>query len=220
MSVPRDFMPAVQLVINPRDMPMSVTTAAMPTAIPKRVRPVRMGRRNKPRVTTLKKVMSGIRQELRRIAVENNPAVFHLNGTRRSPGHRHVVRDQDERHAPLAMKIAQQIENVDGVFAIEISGRFIRKKDGRRIRETSRDSDALTFAARKLGRKMIESLLEADGLQQVASASRAGRTGLIILKHRHHDILDRREGRKEMEGLKDETDFVGAVGRVVFEIRE
>src|SRR2546421_1525122 len=129
ISVPRDFMPAVQLVIKPRDMPISVTTAAMPTAMPKRVRPVRMGRRHKPRVTTLRKVMSGIRGELRGVAVENNSAVFHLDGTRRSPRHGHVVSDQNESHLPLAVKIGQEIENEDCVFGIEISRRFVREKN-------------------------------------------------------------------------------------------
>src|SRR5436190_2899106 len=149
MSVPRDFMPAVQLVIKPRDIPISVTTAAMPTAIPKRVRPVRMGRRHKPRVTTWRKVMSGIGGELRWVAVENNLTVFHLNGSRRSPRHRHIVRDQDKRHAPFAVKIAQEIENVDRVFAIEVSGRFVCEKNRRRVRETPGDGNALAFAAGK-----------------------------------------------------------------------
>src|SRR5256885_1009316 len=169
-------MPAVQLVIKPRDMPMRVTTAAMPTAMPKRVRPVRMGRRHKPRVTTLRKVMSGIGGEFRGVAVENNSAIFHLDGARRSPRHGHVVSDQDKSHLPLAVKIGQQIENEDCVFGIEISGRFVREKDGRRVRETPGDGDALAFAAGKFGRKMIYSRLEADGLQQFASASGAGRT--------------------------------------------
>ena len=54
-SVPRAFIPVSQLLLNPREIPTNATTAAMPTEIPKMVRPVRTGRRINPRVTTVKK---------------------------------------------------------------------------------------------------------------------------------------------------------------------
>jgi len=57
MSVPRDFMPLCQLVSKPREIPTSATTAAMPMAMPTIVSPVRTGRRKRPRVTTVKKVI-------------------------------------------------------------------------------------------------------------------------------------------------------------------
>ena len=66
----------------------------------------------------------------------------------------------------------------------------------------------------------MHSFFEADGFQQFASASCAVRTRLIVLKHRHEDVLDRGEGGKEMKGLEDETDFVGAIGRIVSQISE
>ena len=57
-SVPRAFIPVSQLLLNPREIPTSATTAAMPTEMPKMVSPVRTGRRISPRVTTVKKVIS------------------------------------------------------------------------------------------------------------------------------------------------------------------
>ncbi len=57
-SVPRAFIPVSQLLLNPREIPTSATTAAMPTEMPKIVSPVRTGRRISPRVTTVKKVIS------------------------------------------------------------------------------------------------------------------------------------------------------------------
>src|SRR3954470_550454 len=152
MSVPRDFMPAVQLVMKPRDIPIRVTTAAMPTAIPNRVSPVRTGRRCKPRLTTLKKVMSGICGHVRRIAVENNSAIFHLDGARGSPRHAHVVSDQDESHPSFPVKIAEQMEDHHRVFAIEVSRRFVRQENRRRVSQAPGDGDALAFPAGKFRR--------------------------------------------------------------------
>jgi hypothetical protein len=57
MSVPRDFIPAVQLVSNPLDIPTNATTAAMPIEIPSKVSPVRTGRRHKPRETSERNVI-------------------------------------------------------------------------------------------------------------------------------------------------------------------
>ena len=48
------------------------------------------------------------------------------------------------------------------VFAIEITGRFVRQKQRRPISETARDGDALTLAAGKFGGEMIEPMLEAN----------------------------------------------------------
>ena len=58
------------------------------------------------------------------------------------------------------------------IFAVEITGRFIREKQRWPVRQTARDGDALTLAAGKFGRKMIESMLEANQLQQFESARR------------------------------------------------
>src|SRR5437867_9601153 len=99
MSVPRDFMPAVQLVTSPRDKPINATTAAIPTAIPKRVKPVRIGRRLRPRVITSKKVLSFVPGKFCRIAIENNLAVLSLDRTRCARRNTHIVGDEDQRHA-------------------------------------------------------------------------------------------------------------------------
>src|SRR5215475_15110123 len=104
MSVPRDFIPAVQLVTRPRDKPINATTAAIPTAIPKRVKPVRIGRRLRPRVITSKKVISFVPGKFCRIAIENNPSVLHLDRTRCARRNTHVVSNEDQRHVVVAME--------------------------------------------------------------------------------------------------------------------
>jgi hypothetical protein len=56
-SVPRDFIPADQLLTRPRDNPIRATTAAMPTEMPNKVKLVRSLRRLRLRITTLRKVI-------------------------------------------------------------------------------------------------------------------------------------------------------------------
>src|SRR2546423_5545153 len=106
------------------------------------------------------------------------------------------------------MKIAEKIEDEDGIFAVQISGGFVGQKDRRRIGETARDRDALAFAAGKFRGKMIQALLEANQFQQLASARRAARARLMILEHRDLDVFNGSESRKEMKRLKDEADLV------------
>src|SRR5712672_931177 len=57
ISVPRAFNPACQPFSKPRDIPTNATTAAIPIEIPARVNPVRKGRRQRPRMTTVKNVI-------------------------------------------------------------------------------------------------------------------------------------------------------------------
>ncbi len=59
MSVPRAFNPTCQLFSNPRAIPTNATNAAIPSEMPASVNPVRRGRRSRPRMTTVKKVMIG-----------------------------------------------------------------------------------------------------------------------------------------------------------------
>src|SRR5437867_6505672 len=101
MSVPRDFMPAVQLVTSPRDKPINATTAAIPTEIPKSVKPVRIGRRLRPRVIISKKVISCVPGKFCGLAIENNLAILHLNRPRRARRNTHIVGDEDQRHATV-----------------------------------------------------------------------------------------------------------------------
>jgi hypothetical protein len=48
------------------------------------------------------------------------------------------------------------------IFAVEITGWFIRKEQRWPISETPRNGDALSLAPGKFGREMIEPMLEAN----------------------------------------------------------
>ena len=80
------------------------TTAAIPTAIPRRVKPVRTGRRLRPRVITSKKVISCVPGKFCGIAIENNLAVLHLDRTRCARRNTHIMSDEDQRHATVEVE--------------------------------------------------------------------------------------------------------------------
>src|SRR5512133_2580697 len=103
MSVPRSFIPDVQLVTRPRDKPIKATTAAMPSEMPSNVKPVRIGRRLRPRVIISKKVISSVPGKFCRLAIENNLAVLHLDCTRCARRDTHIVGNEDQRHATVAV---------------------------------------------------------------------------------------------------------------------
>src|SRR5689334_14372875 len=103
-----------------------------------------------------------MRRKFCRVAVKDNTAVGHLNGPRSSPRYGHIVGDKDQRGAPFTVKIDQEIENVDGVFAIQISCRFVGEEDRGRISETPRNRNSLAFPSGKLGREVVGPLLKPD----------------------------------------------------------
>src|SRR5215468_7922734 len=125
MSVPRSFIPAVQLVTRPRDRPIKATTAAMPSEMPSNVKPVRIGRRLRPRAITSKKVISFVPGKVCRIAIENDLAVLHLDRTRCARRDTHIVGNEDQCHTTVGVKRGDQIEYVLCAFAIQITGGFV-----------------------------------------------------------------------------------------------
>jgi len=72
----------------------------------------------------------------------------------------------DEHHGAPALLLQpdKKLEDRMSVFAVEISGGFIRKQQRWLVSQAPRDRDALSFAAGKLGREMLEAMLEANQL--------------------------------------------------------
>jgi hypothetical protein len=62
----------------------------------------------------------------------------------------------------LLLQANEEVEDRLSIFAIKITGRFIRKEQRWPIGEAPRDGDALPLATGKFGGKMIESMLEAN----------------------------------------------------------
>ena len=74
-----------------------------------------------------------------------------------------IVGDQHQRHVPLAVEPDDEIENVVGVFAVEIARGFVGEQHGGAVGKAAGDGDALAFSTGKFGRKMIEAMLQSDG---------------------------------------------------------
>ena len=107
-------------------------------------------------MTTVKKVMA--------LLVRDDSTVHHPKNSSRSLGNRRVMSDQHHGATLLLLQANDEIENRMSVFAVEITGRFIRQQQRWPVSQTARDGDALSFAAGKFGREMIEPMLEADQL--------------------------------------------------------
>jgi len=78
------------------------------------------------------------------------------------------VRDHDERRAPRALEVEQEIEDRRRIDAVEIAGRLVGKDEGRVVDDAARDGDALALAAGKLVRQMRGALGKANGLERGA----------------------------------------------------
>ena len=122
------------------------------------------------------------------------------------------MRDEDERHLPLAMKIAEKIEDEDGVFAVEISGGFIGQKKIRLIDQGARQCHSLLLAARELNRTVAkpagESNLramtqrEADQLPPAVQSTLIKASRLILQTGAIHAPLGRAAARP-LHGPRD-----------------
>ena len=73
---------------------------------------------------------------------------------------------------------------------------------------SARERDALLFAAGELRRIMMQSVAEPDRLQLLRRALRS--VGIAGKLERDGDVLERRHGRDQMEGLEDDADLAAA----------
>ena len=64
---------------------------------------------------------------------------------------------------PVLIKLLKNYHDLDAGPAVQIAGRFVRKKDFRLINQCARNRHALLLPARKLARIMVLATTEADG---------------------------------------------------------
>ena len=115
------------------------------------------------------------RSGLDQLAVmHDDDAVGHLRD------HAHVVGDEDERHAEVALQVAHQAEDLRLHGDVEGGGRLVGDQHLRIAGERDGDHDALAHAARELVRILAEALLglgHAHRLQRRDRRSPAPRRG-------------------------------------------
>ena len=124
---------------------------------------------------------------------------------------RRVVGHEHQRRAVLAIAVKQKLDDLATGGFVEVSGRLVSDQDRRVRRDRARERDALLLAARSLSRIVRQPAAEADG-DQLALGARRGVVDTRKFK-RHGDILQRRHGRNEMKGLKDDADILAAEAR-------
>lgn len=119
--------------------------------------------------------------------------------------------DEDECRASFRLEAEHQVDNRQPGCLVEIAGWFIRHKNTRIRREGSGQCDALLLAARELCRIMMKPLRQADA-RQFGGCAGKGIPAAGQLK-RHRDVLKRRHGRNEMEGLENNADISASKAR-------
>src|SRR5581483_5640838 len=135
-----------------------------------------------------------------------------------------VVREDDDRHAELAVERSQRLEELARAVGVELARRLVREQHGRIVRQRDGDGDPLLLAAGERFRPVAGAVSEADDLEQLPRARPALRAIDALQRHGQLDVLDRRQVRKEVPRglLPDETDDSPAVERALAlgEIRE
>ena len=105
----------------------------------------------------------------------------------------------------------QQIDHLLAGGLVEISGRLVGDQDGGIGRERAGERDALLLAAGKLRRIMLQPVGQSDLAELLARAGDGiGRAGKL---QRHGDVLQRRHGRDQVEGLEHDADVAAAKAR-------
>ena len=121
---------------------------------------------------------------------------------------RGIVRDQHQRHAALGMLVEEQIDDLLARGLVEIAGRLVGDEDGGIGCQRARERHALLLAAGELRRIMMQAIAEPDRLQLLGCALVG--IGIAGELERHGDVLQRRHGRDQMEGLEDDADLAAA----------
>ena len=105
----------------------------------------------------------------------------------------------------------QKLDDLAAGRLVKIAGRLVGHEDRRIRRDRARKRHALLLAAGELRRIVRQPAAKTDGDQLALGAAE----GVVHAGQfeRHGDILQRRHGRDEMEGLKDNADMFAAKAR-------
>ena len=108
----------------------------------------------------------------------------------------------------FASEALQKIKDQSTCGGVEIAGGLIREEEFRRMHQSASDGNALHLAAGELVRITIAEAIELDPAQTFAGGG-AG-MGNASEQKRQLDIFVDSEGVEELEGLKNETNFITA----------
>ena len=120
--------------------------------------------------------------------------------------------DENQRRAALALAGEQQIDDLPAGRLVEIAGRLVGDQD-RRVRARARGRSRRAAARRRRAapdngrRRSPRPTLASSRLGALEGVGDAGKL------ERHRDVLERRHGRDQVEGLEDDADIAAAKAR-------
>src|SRR5580704_2077212 len=164
--------------------------------------------------------IAGLAQELARLAFLDLLPAIHEDETRADIAREdHLMGHDDHGHA-LIGKLAHDGENFAYELGIERRGDLVEQQELRLHGDGARDADALLLAARELIRQIVHTVGEADADEPVLGAP----ARLIPLQAAHleeaeHDVLARRQMRKQIEELEHHPDIGADAGEIALATR-
>src|SRR5688572_20795451 len=123
-------------------------------------------------------------------------------------GELHIVRDEDERRAALAVHLEEKIDHVLAGGGIEVPGGLVGEEELGFGHEGARDGHTLLLAAGELARIVSEAFAQAHALEHLARAARRVRSAKEL--ERQHHVLERGERGQELERLEHEAHHAAA----------
>ena len=113
------------------------------------------------------------------------------------------MRHQNQRCATFRIEIEHQVDDLRAGQGIQVAGRFIGENQFGTRRKGAGQRHPLLFTARKMFRIMSQALCQPDPLQPEFGFLPGGiNPGQFEWQH---DVFQGIERRKQLEGLKDET---------------
>ena len=119
-----------------------------------------------------------------------------------------AVGGENRRSFLFASEALQNVEDQSAGGSVEIAGGLIGEEQLGRMYQSTSDGDALHLSTRKLVRIAVAEAVEFDPAQPFVGGGT--RIGDAREQERQFDIFIDGEGVKQLEGLKDEADFVAA----------
>ncbi len=126
----------------------------------------------------------------------------------------------DDRAAGAGGELAKQLHHRACGLGIERCGGLVADDDRWIATERASDRDALLLTTREVRGQAVHARAEADALEQLLCLLlclllrlrlRPARLRILHLD-RHRDVLERRQGREQVEALEDEAKVASAEG--------
>ena len=141
-----------------------------------------------------------------RAGLDHLAGVEHGHAVADTADHIHLVGDQHDGQAQLAIDLRQQRQHRRGGLRVKRTGRLVAQQDLRTGRQRAGDADALFLATGQLRRILLRMRFEAHSLQQLGHARvdlRLRRAGQFQWEG---DIAGHRARGQQVEVLEDHAD--------------